>query len=102
MLLRYTWPGNVRELGIVIERAVMLGAEGEIKVEDLRKTPWEDHRETLGEVIPLKSFTEKMERAHIARVLEHTGGQVSEAARILGLSRGTLYRKMEAYRIRKD
>ncbi len=52
-------------------------------------------------MIPLACSMKEMERAHIARVLEHTGGQVSEAAWILGLSRVTLYRKLEAYQIRK-
>jgi transcriptional regulator of acetoin/glycerol metabolism len=45
---------------------------------------------------------EEMERRHIAEVLTHTGGNVSQAARVLGIDRVTLYNKMRKYQIRKD
>ena len=102
VFLQYLWPGNIRELENVIERAVTLGAKGEIKVEDLPKNLLGDNREIDAERTPAEASLEEVERAHIARVLKHTGGQISKAARILGMDRRTLYRKIEAYRISKD
>ncbi|MBI2882052.1 MAG: sigma-54-dependent Fis family transcriptional regulator [Candidatus Tectomicrobia bacterium] len=103
VLSRYPWPGNVRELENVIERAITLGAQGEIGVEDLPKALLEGDRpaETPG-ALPVTASIRQVEKAHITRVLKHTGGQISEAARILGIDRRTLYRKIEAYRILLD
>ncbi|MBI4250980.1 MAG: sigma-54-dependent Fis family transcriptional regulator [Candidatus Tectomicrobia bacterium] len=101
-LLQYAWPGNIRELENVIERAITLGAEGEIRVEDL---PDPLRREEEGgrlDAIPVEMSMQDVEKAHIERVLRHTGGQVSQAARLLGIDRRTIYRKMQAYNIRKD
>jgi DNA-binding NtrC family response regulator len=101
-LMQYSWPGNIRELENVIERAITLGAEGEIRPEDL---PDQLRREEGGitlDAIPVEMSMEEVEKAHIERVLRHTGGQVSQAARLLGIDRRTIYRKMQAYNIRKD
>jgi len=91
-LLKYEWPGNVRELENAIERAVILTKNSCIEVADLPQesltmTHSASSGKDLGEV----------ERNHILNILNETGGNYSEAARILGISRMTLYNKIRAY-----
>ena len=102
VLVQYSWPGNIRELENVIERAITLGAEEEIWAEDLPESLREEKREVTLDNTPVDLSLEEIEKAHIERVLKHTGGQVSQAARILGIDRRTIYRKMEAYKIREE
>jgi len=92
LLLNYEWPGNVRELENAIERAVILAKDNmitaaELAPEDLAPpgAPGKDLRE--------------VERDHILNVLARTGGNYSQAARILGITRMTLYNKAKAYGI---
>jgi DNA-binding NtrC family response regulator len=102
LLLRHRWPGNVRELEHTIERAVLLGRNSTIGVDDLpaflrasdqRKLP-------LSEAVA-RSFTLRdLEREYIERVLESTNGNKSEAAKILGVDRTTLYRKLEEFKLK--
>jgi DNA-binding NtrC family response regulator len=102
LLISHRWPGNVRELEHTIERAVLLGNGATIGVHDLppqlsgaaaRKLP-------LAEAVA-RSFTLRdLEREYIERVLENTGGNKSEAAKILGVDRTTLYRKLEEYKLK--
>ena len=98
-LLRYRWPGNVRELQNCMERAVALAAFEELTVDDLpaavtasppaaRLT---DDTQASEEYVTLA----ENERRYIARVLEAAGGNKSMAARILGVDRKTLWRKMD-------
>jgi DNA-binding NtrC family response regulator len=92
-LLAHPWPGNVRELEHVIERASLLATGEEIVVDDLMLRG-------RGEAAPrLEEMTlEQVERYLIERALAVQGGNVSEAARILGLSRSALYRRLAALR----
>ena len=86
----YTWPGNVRELENVIGNACMMVEGPVIDIGDLpepvRRQPgdigWRDENLT-----PLH----EMQRRHVIRVLEHVGGNKSQAAEILGISRATVY-----------
>lgn len=96
-LAAYSWPGNVRELRNCIERAVALCQQTEIELEDLpdrvrHYAP--SHLVVAGEdpseLVPL----EVVERRYIARVLDAVSGNKTLAARILGLDRKTLYRKL--------
>ena len=98
--LAYAWPGNVRELQNCIERAVALAEYGELVVEDLPeriRSYRSDDVIVAGsdptELVPL----EEVERRYILRVVEATGGNKTLAARVLGLGRKTLYRKLERY-----
>ena len=99
-LLAYAWPGNIRELQNCIEQAVALARYDEIAVDDLPERI-RDYRpanilvvgEDPSELVPL----EVVERRYILRVLEAAGGNKSVAARILGLDRKTLYRRLESY-----
>ncbi len=99
-LLSYSWPGNVRELQNTIERAVAFARYERITVDDLPE-PIRRYRPSMqtrhpehADLRPL----EEVERAHIARVLEATGGNKTLAAQILGVDRRTLYRKQERTR----
>jgi transcriptional regulator with PAS, ATPase and Fis domain len=98
MLSNYNWPGNVRELHNAIERAVVV-TRGELVTAD---------------ALPILSGTgvnatngvteqslEAMEKVHIQKVLESTGGNVSRSAEILGIDRKTLYQKIEKYNLRR-
>jgi DNA-binding NtrC family response regulator len=96
-LLQYGWPGNVRELANCVERAVALTDHEQVLVEDLPERirayagPYVlVAGEDPSELVPL----EVVERRYIARVMEAVGGNKTLAARILGLDRKTLYRKL--------
>ena len=91
-LLRYEWPGNVRELENAIERAVILAKDSHIEVADL---PQESL--TMTHSVPSGKDLGEVEKNHILNILNETGGNYSEAARILGISRMTLYNKAKAY-----
>jgi two-component system response regulator HydG len=99
-LLRYTWPGNVRELHNCVERAVALTRYERLTVEDLPEKV-QNYRPTRmvvdfdrpDEMLPI----DEVERRYILRVLEAMGGNKADAARVLGVNRRTLYRKLERY-----
>jgi DNA-binding NtrC family response regulator len=88
-LASHGWPGNVRELDHTIERAVLLAQGERIRVADLglRGGPATGRLEDL----PL----EEVERVLIRKALERHGGNVSQAAKALGLSRSALYRRLQ-------
>jgi DNA-binding NtrC family response regulator len=93
-LLEHSWPGNVRELEHVIERAVLLAEGDTVGAEDLVLRPRGDG----GGGNRLEEMTlEEVERHLIQRALERTGGNVSDAAKALGLSRSALYRRLQQY-----
>jgi len=106
-MLQYDWPGNVRELENVIERAVALGSQDTLDIQDLPPAL------NAGQVsqpaaeqtaVPLKppvssSDLEELERATIQRVFEQVNGDKAMAGRMLGISRATLYRKLKRYNI---
>lgn len=91
-LLRYDWPGNVRELENAIERAVILAKNSLIEVADLP-----DQSLSLARSALQGKSLKEMEKNHILNVLSETGGNYSQAARILGISRMTLYNKAREY-----
>lgn len=98
-LLAYPWPGNVRELQNCMERAVALARYDRLTVDDLPERI-QNHR---APVLPatddpaLLASLDEVERHHILRVMQAVGGNRSSAARILGLDRKTLQRKLELY-----
>ena len=97
-LRRYGWPGNVRELRNVLERAVILADDARIDVEHLHLLPWEgDEAEepiTTGEGIAA------VEKQMILKAIEDAGGNKTEAARLLRITRRMLYSRMKKHGIR--
>ena len=97
-LLAYPWPGNVRELRNVLERGAVLAKGRRIDVADLELP-------TVGEGGPshptAPGTLEDVERRHIGEVLQQAGGNVTHAARILGIDRVTLYKKIRKYGLRR-
>ena len=90
----HAWPGNVRELENRVKRAVIM-AEGKfIDVRDLDLKPPEDEANAI---LPLKAARERAERLTIQRALVETQGNVSLAAKLLGVSRPTLYDLIKTY-----
>jgi DNA-binding NtrC family response regulator len=91
-LMRYDWPGNIRELENAIERAVILSKGNVIEVADL--SPQSSYAQPH---VPAGKTMREIEKNHIYNVLNEAGGNCSEAARLLGISRMTLYNKIKAY-----
>lgn len=99
-LTTYPWPGNVRELRNVIERAVAVAGEGPLKQEHLPMDLLQDPPKDLETQAHPKSLREEMtrvERGIIERALRYTGGNRTQAARILGIHRSGLYQKMRVH-----
>jgi DNA-binding NtrC family response regulator len=101
-LLNYTWPGNVRELRNTIERAVVLTGYEKISVDDLpekirdyKTSRFLVESDNPSELVPIQ----EVERRYILHVLKTVGGNKTLAARVLGLDRKTLYRKLQHYKI---
>jgi Nif-specific regulatory protein len=91
MLMSYSFPGNVRELENVVQAAVALAPGEVIAEQDLRLEEISGEDVESGSLLPLR----ELEHRHIERVLQEVGGNRQEAARILGIDRSTLYRKMQ-------
>ena len=98
-LMRYRWPGNVRELEHAIERAVLLSDSETIDAEDL---PPEITAPAPQNTNTAPMTLDEIEREHILKRLEECGGNRSEAARQLGISRNTLARKLKSYGLEDD
>ena len=97
-LRAYSWPGNVRELKHLVERAVLLSRGGAIHVSDLSLS---QAQAPAASDQTLQGLTlEAAERLLIERALLDTSGNVSEAARKLGVSRMTLRYRMEKYALK--
>ncbi|RME74986.1 MAG: sigma-54-dependent Fis family transcriptional regulator [Planctomycetota bacterium] len=104
LLQRHDWPGNVRELFNVLERALIVSNALEIGPEDLppldRGLGRRAGASTAGSASETRCSTlEEVEARHIRRVLEATGGNKTRAAKELGISLRSLYRKLEKYGI---
>jgi DNA-binding NtrC family response regulator len=107
-LLTYEWPGNIRELENAMERAVLMADEAQLRLTDLPP-------EIVDEEIPVepgkgegtmrervKDATARIERQMILDALEKTGNNVTQAAKVLGLSRKGLQIKLKALGLRGD
>jgi Nif-specific regulatory protein len=93
-LSAYRWPGNVRQLRNVIDSAVVLADEDEIRPSDLAlRDTGSDSLDTLR--------IDHWEQKLIVEALRRTGDNVPEAAKLLGIGRATLYRKIEQYHIQR-
>jgi len=91
-LLGYGWPGNVRELAHAVERAVLLAEADTVRTVDLNLRPLGDGPGRLEDL-----SLEEVERVLIQKALARAAGNVSTAAKALGLSRSALYRRLERH-----
>jgi two-component system response regulator HydG len=115
-LVNYDFPGNIRELENAIERAIIIASGRQIELEDLpeaisqKPIDWSIRRfenvSTNGDSphleIELPTTMDEIERETIQATLELTKGDKSRAARLLGIGRKTLYRKLEQYDKKTD
>lgn len=97
LLCRYPWPGNVRELENAIERGVILMRGDQLSIKSL-PLPVQKYSEKKSESDPGKpSSLHEAEKIMILKTLQETGGNKSEAARRLGITRKTLQNKLQKY-----
>ncbi|HVO94098.1 MAG TPA: helix-turn-helix domain-containing protein, partial [Terriglobales bacterium] len=103
VLQSHDWPGNIRELEHVLERAVLLGKGDTVGLGDLppQLIAHGERAAVVGQAVAKQLTLHDLEREYIGKVLENTRGNKTEAARILGVDRTTLYRKLEEYKIKE-
>jgi hypothetical protein len=95
LLMAHDWPGNVRELRNVLERGLVVAKTPVIQASDLGLVAG-----AAGGGTDRPAALSEVEKRHIVSVLQHTGGNVSQAARILDIDRVTLYNKIRKYHLR--
>jgi DNA-binding NtrC family response regulator len=93
-LMHYTWPGNVRELQHAIERAVIMTETPSLEPDDFILSP---PRKKSGDLEFETYNLDEIERRVIEKVMKQNQGNISQAAQELGLTRTSLYRRMEKY-----
>ena len=95
VILAHPWPGNVRELDHTMERSVLMARGTELEAADLGlATPPTSAQQSLDDL-----SLEAVEAILVRKALARASGNVSQAADALGLSRGSLYRRMEKYNL---
>ena len=100
-LITYDWPGNVRELENAIARSVALGSGPTVEMSDLPSNLHYGTSERVpdhNEILPL----EELERRAILKTLRETSGDKLAAARMLGIGKTTLYRKLKQYNMKHE
>ncbi len=106
-LIRYDWPGNVRELMNAVERAVVLSRSDYLSEKDFPVISGFKIKndETISQTPPINGDgttpLEEVEKATILKTMEASGGNKSEAARRLGITRKTLHKKLKTYGVMK-
>jgi transcriptional regulator with GAF, ATPase, and Fis domain len=92
----HAWPGNVRELRNLMERLAYLHPSDKIEAEDLAfvLAPAGAHQALVPADLPLAEASDRFQVEHIRQAVRRAGGNMSEAAELLGLHRSNLYRKM--------
>ena len=94
MLIRYAWPGNVRELENAIERAMVVSKGSMLGEGDFLL-----NQSTDTGILSSGLSLEEVEKKHLLRVLESNHWNISQAARILGIDRVTIYKKLKKFGI---
>ena len=94
-LTGYDWPGNVRQLENVVARALALNVTGVLGPQDFPEPIGDATQKLTGLAGDMPSLAE-LSRRYAAHVLQHVGGNKSEAARLLDVDRKTLYKLLES------
>jgi DNA-binding NtrC family response regulator len=94
--VRHDWPGNVRELESAAARLALVARGPVVGIRDLEQDPELYDALTRLEAPPVERLT-RLERREIERALRETGGNRVRAARLLGISRATIFRKIKEY-----
>ena len=99
-LVGHAWPGNVRELRNVLERGAVVSKGNIIQCDDLGLPPPDPSKKAAvaGDPLPL----EEVEKRHVIDVLSWARGNVTHAARVLGIDRMTLYNKMKRWNLQRE
>jgi len=100
-LLQYDWPGNVRELRTAVEHGVVLCRGAEILAKDMPPA-LNVHANASAVTFANTLNLGQMEKSSIIRALQEAGENRTEAARLLGISRRTLQRKLKEYKLEKE
>jgi len=100
-LRNYHWPGNIRELSNLVQRLLIIGAGTEIELEEIEQTLGTQQQSVgsgipLGYDRPLREAREQFEKAYLEYQLRQHGGSVGKVAKIVGLERTHLYRKLRS------
>lgn len=98
MMLSYHYPGNVRELQYTIERAVIMSDTDELTCNDILFSPLES-AETSSSTMEIETNLSNLEKNAIQKAIEKHNGNITHAAKELGLTRTALYRRMNKYNI---
>jgi DNA-binding NtrC family response regulator len=102
ILMSLPWKGNVRELDNVLERAMILGNGEWITPAELPPCEAPQEESTLLVGNNLRTAVQSYEKSHIENILKETAGDKTRAAQLLGVSRSSLYRKLESLGIREN
>ena len=97
LLQNYPWPGNIREMEHAIERAIIMSDHTELETHDFS---FLGEKPTIDKSVTHKSFNlDVMEKSMIEKVIDNHAGNISKAAKELGLTRAALYRRLEKHGI---
>lgn len=99
-LCDYEWPGNVRELQNVIERAIVMGKEPELKMSDFTIKPTLTEKGSEPRTSGAISSIKDLEYSSLVKAIERSSGNISRAAKMLGISRDTVYRRLKKFGIK--
>ena len=100
-LIEYSWPGNVRELEHVVERAVALASQAILSIDDLPPEVIQKDGEASDQRGIFPGTLKALQREQVLKMMESTHGNKERTARLLGISRRTLYRLLEQYGLSK-
>jgi|ERR1051325_2856248 DNA-binding NtrC family response regulator len=96
-LMAHTWPGNVRELENAVEHALTMGGGEVLSLDDLPASITSHDRDIVEEVLQEDAPLAELEKRYILHVVKKVGGHQINAARLLGIDRRTLYRRLRQY-----
>lgn len=102
VLQQYDWPGNVRQLRNAIDRAKVLADENSIELRNLPAEIMESNQPACGESVQESQALSAMTRQHLVEAMQRAGNNKSHAAKLLGVTRRSLYRLLEKYGIRQN